>query len=231
MPSAMQQLGFDEAAFRARTTEDIVVGQEIIRHRLSSRLIHWSVAISFFLCLFTGLPVWSPVFGWIGNLVGGLSVCRVLHPMFGILFAAAALVMFFHWAKEMTLTAKERGWIGPRLFAYLRDAENHAEIGKYNGGQKVFFYTSALAGLGLLLSGIVMWYPTSFPHWLHQTAIVLHSFTFVLFAVSIVFHIYLATTAEPGTFNAMTRGTVSKAWARIHHPKWYREILGLEKRS
>ena len=35
--------------------------------------------------------------------------------------------------------------------------------------------------------------------------------------------------AVAGTFNSMTRGTVSKAWARIHHPKWYRELMGLEK--
>ena len=109
MPSdAMQQLGFDEAAFRARTTEDVVVGQEIVRHRLSSRLIHWWVAGSFFLCLFTGLPVWSPVFGWVGNLVGGLTVCRVVHPWFGLLFALGAATMFVHWGAAMKMTAQER---------------------------------------------------------------------------------------------------------------------------
>jgi len=230
MPSAQPQLGFDEAAYRARSTENVIVGQEIVRHRLSSRTIHWCVANTFFLCVLTGIPVWSPVFAWLGNLVGGLSVCRVIHPFFGFAFAVSTAFMMVHWGQEMKLTAKERGWIGPRLFAYLRDAENHAEIGKYNGGQKVFFYTSGLAALGLLLSGIVMWYPLSFPQWLRQVSILIHSFTFVVFLVSIVFHIYLGTTAEPGTFNSMTRGTVSKAWARIHHPKWYRELTGTEKR-
>ena len=37
------------------------------------------------------------------------------------------------------------------------------ETGKYNGGQKVFFYTSALASLGLLVSGLVLFWPESFP--------------------------------------------------------------------
>ncbi len=230
MSSVKRQIGFDEAAFDARTAENVVVGGEIVRHRLSSRVIHWTVANTFFLCLLTGLPIWTPVFGWLGNLFGGLSVCRILHPYFGVAFFLASLTMFVHWSREMKMTREERGWVGPRLLAYLRDAENHEKIGKYNGGQKVFFYTSFLASLGLLASGIVGWFPLSFPQGVRIAAIIVHDVTFVLFLVSIVFHIYLATTAEPGTFNAMTRGTVSKAWARIHHPKWYRELLGNGKR-
>jgi formate dehydrogenase subunit gamma len=53
---------------------------------------------------------------------------------------------------------------------------------------------------------------------------------FIFFGVAIVAHIYLGTAAEPGTFSAMSRGTVSKAWARLHHPKWYREVTGEETR-
>lgn len=223
-----REIGFDEAAFRAREAENVVVGNEIVRHRLSSRVIHWCVAVSFFLSLLNGIPIWSPVFGWLADLFGGLAVCRILHPFFGAAFFLSSLAMTRHWWMEMRMTKEERGWVGPRLLAYLRDAENHEKIGKYNGGQKVFFYTSFLAALGLLASGFVLWFPDGFPHWLRIVAVVLHNVTFAVFAVSIVFHIYLATTAEPGTFNAMTRGTVSKAWARIHHPKWYRELMGTE---
>ena len=46
----------------------------------------------------------------------------------------------------------------------------------------------------------------------------IHDVTFILFAVAIVFHIYLGTSAEPGTFRSMTRGTVTRKWARLHHP-------------
>ncbi len=229
MSKVVRQVGFDEGAFVAREKENIVVAGEIIRHRLSSRIIHWSVAGTFFLCLFTGLPVWTPVFGWMAQLVGGLSVCRVIHPFFGLAFAVASLAMAFQWWSEMEMTKEERGWVGPKLFEYLRDAANHDRIGKYNGGQKVYFYTSKLAALGLLVSGVLLWFPLSFPLWLREIAVLVHDVTFILFAVSLVFHIYLATVAEPGTFNSMMRGTVSKAWARIHHPRWYRQIMGLEK--
>ena len=41
----------DTAVVRARQKEDVVVGNEIVRHRLASRVIHWSVAILFFISL------------------------------------------------------------------------------------------------------------------------------------------------------------------------------------
>jgi len=41
-----------------------------------------------------------------------------------------------------------------------------------------------------------------------------------------IFHIYLGTIAEPGTFRAMTRGTVTRSWARLHHPGWFRKVSG-----
>ena len=231
MSKVVRQIGFDEGAYVAREKEDVVVGNEIIRHRLSARIIHWAVGITFFGSLVTGLPVWTPVFGWMANLVGGLSVCRVVHAYVGLLFAAASLAMAVEWWGDMKMTKEERGWVGPKLLEYLRDAANHDRIGKYNGGQKVYFYTSKLSALGLLVSGVILWFPTSFPQWVRVVAVILHDVTFILFAVSLVFHIYLAAVAEPGTLNAMTRGTVSKAWARIHHPKWYRELMGLEKKG
>lgn len=230
MSKVVRQIGFDEGAYVARGKEDVVVGGEIIRHRLSSRVIHWSVACTFFLSLVTGLPIWTPVFGWMAVFVGGMSVCRLVHPYFGAAFALASLAMAVHWWKEMEMTKEERGWVGPKLLEYLRDASNHDRIGKYNGGQKVYFHTSGLSALGLFVSGVVLWFPTpTFPAWARSAAVILHDVTFILFAVSLVFHIYLATVSEPGTFNSMMRGTVSKAWARIHHPRWYRELMGLEK--
>jgi formate dehydrogenase subunit gamma len=216
----------DEAVTVARDRENVAVGNEIVRHRLASRLIHWSVAVTFFASLGSGLPIWTPVFGWMATFFGGLAVCRWFHAWAGIAFSLASLVMFFHWVGEMTMTAAEKEWIGPKLFEYLKYQGDESQVGKYNGGQKIFFYTAGLGALGLLVSGVVLWFPLKFPQLVRELAILLHDVTFILFAVSIVFHIYLATAAEPGTFGAMTRGTVTKAWAKLHHARWYREVTG-----
>jgi len=53
----------DPAVVMARDREDVVVGYEIVRHNRASRLMHWLVALTFFLALLTGMPIWTPVFG------------------------------------------------------------------------------------------------------------------------------------------------------------------------
>jgi len=144
----------------ARDREDVLVGDEIVRHRLSSRVIHWTVAIFFFGALFTGMPIWSPVFGWMAFLFGGLSVCRWLHAWLGVAFAAASLIMFVHWMRDMAFDKADRRF---NVFEYMKfTAKEDPEVGKYNAGQKFFFWAAAVGALALLLSGIVLWWPTSF---------------------------------------------------------------------
>ena len=111
------------------------------------------------------------------------------------------------------------------------DEADDPDVGKYNGGQKLFFFAVGLAALGLLaLRRSCMWFPRVFPQLLRELAILLHDVTFILFAVAIVLHIYLGTAAEPGTFRPMMRGTVTRRWARLHHPRWYREVTGEKPR-
>jgi formate dehydrogenase subunit gamma len=231
MSSVSPPRPLDPAVLVAREKENVLVGGEIVRHNLNSRIIHWTVAVTFFGCLATGMPIWTPVFGWMAHFFGGLSVCRVVHPYVGIAFFLASAFMFFDWVGEMHFDPNEKGgWWGPKLFHYLRWEAEDQDVGKYNGGQKFFFWTVGLGAIGLLLSGLMMWFPRSFPKLLMEFAYLIHDVTFILFAVAIVFHIYLGTSAEPGTFRSMTRGTVTKRWARLHHPRWFREVTGEESR-
>jgi len=216
----------DPAVLRARNAENVVVGHEIVRHRLASRVIHWAVAVSFFIALFSGFPIWTPVLGWMASLFGGLHVCRWLHPWAGVAFSICLLVMFAHWFGEMRLEPKDREWLQPRrVLAYMKHEGDDADVGKYNGGQKLFFFAVALGTLGLLVSGVVLWLPGSFPRIVSEAAVLLHDLTFILFVVAVILHIYLGTAAEPGTFRSMTRGSVTRPWASLNHPRWYREVV------
>src|SRR5689334_6960667 len=108
MSAARPPRPIDRAVIAAQSQEDVVVGNEIVRHNRASRLIHWAVAAAFFVCLFSGMPIWTPVFGWMASLFGGLSVCRVIHPWAGAVFFLATIVMFFFWLADMHLDASER---------------------------------------------------------------------------------------------------------------------------
>lgn len=210
----------------ARKRDNVIVGEEIVRHRMATRMIHWAVALTFFICIFSGMPIWTPVFHWMASLVGGLEAARVIHPYAGVAFFIASVFQFVHWLPDMHFEKDQKGWFGPKLLSYFNwEQEPAAEGGKYNGGQKVFFYMVNLAALGLLLTGIPMWFPMAFPSVLfREICILLHDITFILFLLSVIGHIYLGTAAEPGTFRAMTRGTVTRRWARFHHPGWFNDI-------
>jgi formate dehydrogenase subunit gamma len=97
------------------------------------------------------------------SLFGGLTVCRVLHPWFGCAFFLLSLAMFFMWLHDMHLVPGERDWLGPKMLQYMRYETDDEEIGKYNGGQKLLFWAVSLGALGLLASGVLMWFPRSFP--------------------------------------------------------------------
>jgi len=230
MSSSVRAHGQDEAVLVARNRENVIIGNEIVRHRRASRWIHWSVALTFFVCLFTGMPIWTPIFGWMAYLFGGLHVARVIHPWAGVAFILAIAVMFFHWLGEMRLLPSERGWLGPKAIEYMRYQSDDQDVGKYNGGQKLYFFAVSLGMVGLALSGLIMWFPRSFPEIIREFAYLLHDVTFIAFAISLVGHIYLSTAAEPGTFGSMVRGTVSRQWARLHHPAWFREVSGDDRR-
>jgi formate dehydrogenase subunit gamma len=215
---------------RVAPPENTVWNGKLVRHSTAARVIHWTVALFFVLSLFTGMPIWSPIFGWMAYLMGGLHVCRWLHPWMGDAFFVASLAMWVHWRVDMKMTEADRGWLGPKMFQYMRFSGDDPNVGKYNGGQKLFFYAVLLDALLVLATGVVLWFPASFGAGLREASILLHDIGFIAFAVAIVGHIYLGTAAEPGTFSAMTRGTVSKAWAKLHHPKWFRDVTGEEPR-
>jgi len=220
----------DPGILAARAQEDLVVGDEIVRFRYYTRVVHWGVALTFFLCLFTGLPIWTPIFGWLAPLFGGLQVCRWLHPWAGIAFSVFALLQFVHWAGVMKMTPADKRFTKLSNFlAYMRWEYHDDEVGKFNGGQKSLFWLSSLAALGLLASGVVMWWPEYFSSGFREAAWVVHDVTFVLFFLLVLGHIYLSI-AEPGTFSGMVKGTVTKAWARLHHPAWYRDVTGERRR-
>jgi formate dehydrogenase subunit gamma len=170
------------------------------------------------------MPIWTPIFGWMASLFGGLSVCRWLHPWFGVAFVAATLAMFVLWFKDMRMKREDWGWLGPKALAYMRHTGEDPDVGKYNGGQKLFFLLITVLAIVLVATGLVLWFPRELARPLPDLAWVLHDAGFILFAIAIVGHIYLGTAALPGTFRSMTRGTVTKAWARLHHPRWYRDV-------
>jgi formate dehydrogenase subunit gamma len=205
----------------SKPSEDYVSGELVVRHAAIVRVAHWWVALFFILAFISGAALFSPRFYFLSNLFGGGYPARQLHPWFSIFFTLGIILLFVRWAGQMTWTASDSRWMKD-FKRYVR-YEEIADVGKFNAGQKLFFWAVSLGGLVLLLTGIVIWFPTSFPLWLRYLSYPLHEILFILFALAIIYHVYISLFALGGTLRAMTRGTVTKAWAKGHHPRWFDE--------
>ena len=213
----------------AREREDVMINEKlIVRHKATVRLTHWMVAIFFFLSLLTGLVLFTPYLYGLSGIFGGGAMTRFLHPWVSLGFVIGVLFMFLAWRGRMRKESGDQEWKN-NIGAYMRYEKELAEVGKYNAGQKMFFRAVVLGALALLLSGIIMWIPTFFPYFIRTIAYWLHEITFIAFVIGVIYHIYMSTTAMPGTLRAMTRGTVTKDWAKWHHPRWYREVTEEKK--
>jgi len=85
------------------------------------------------------------------------------------------------------------------------------------------------AGLVLLVSGAVLWFPELIAwQWrgLRYAAVLLHVAAALVTAGAFIIHVYMGTAVVRGGFTAMVRGEVSPAWARTHHRLWYERVTG-----
>ena len=205
-------------------------GDLIVRHTPGERLSHWVVAVAFVFLFLSGLALFHPFFFWLSFLFGGGQFMRWLHPLVGVLLA----LLFYQyaswvWADNKWLPA-DTEW-RRNMWKYMRLQFHSPEgTGKYNAGQKAMFWSMVPLIAVLLVTGFIMWQPWFapwFPAWLRRVAGILHAISAFIMFVGIGIHWYAAYWTR-GSIKSMVRGTVSRAWARYHHPGWYREVAGKE---
>ena len=204
-------------------------GQPIVRYTLRERVMHWLAGLSYLYLLLTGLALFSPHLYWLAAVLGGGPTIRFWHPWVGVLFAIAIIWMDWMWRGEMQTTDADREW-NRHVEAYI---ENHdAEVppvGRFNPGQKQFYWVMLFGMILLLITGIVMWFPEYVP-WsvreLRSVAVVLHEIGALITIGAFIIHVYMGLFVVPGGFRAIVHGYVSRGWAKTHHRLWYDRITG-----
>ena len=190
------------------------------------RVVHWAVGLSFVALLLTGLAFSYPSLFWLTTLVGGGAAARVLHPWIGMVLTVGLVLMFFLWVRDMFLSAADRQWMKAVGHYARHDSDKVPATGKYNAGQKVFFWLQSVLGVMFVLTGVPLWLPDSFGAELLQMMRLLHGVSALGGGLLLILHTYLGTVAFPGTARGMLHGTVTREWAKLHHALWYREQSG-----
>ena len=195
----------------------------ILRYSFPERLMHALSAISYTYLLLTGLAFWTPALYWIAVVLGGGYLSRVLHPWIGLVFTIAVCWMLVTWRADMRTTADDRKW-RKAMRHYMRNEDALVPpAGRFNFGQKQFFWLMVIAMWALLVSGVVLWGITSVPGemaWLRSMAILVHSVSALATIGLFIVHLYMGIAVVPGGLWAIVRGEVSSEWARQHHPLW-----------
>lgn len=202
-------------------------GRKLLRWSLVVRSLHWTVATLFILLALTGLnlaygkALFRPLFGdgvWASMMSGTKLIHNYLGPLFGILLVILLLRLLSHnWPKAHDLQwfAKGGGLVG----------KGHPDAGFANGGEKVWYWLLATAGLAVIVSGFVL----DFPNYgqardTMQWANIIHAVGALGLTAVALGHIYIGTLGTEGSLEGMTTGYVDETWAKEHHNLWYDEV-------
>ena len=203
--------------------------RDLVRYNASERANHWVVGICFILLALSGLAFFHPAFFWLTNLFGGGPWTRILHPYIGVIMAVGFLLMFFRFWQLNIIKDRDVEWLKNVGALVNGEHEKMPPVEKYNGGQKVLFWLLVLCMLGLTVTGVLMWRAWwNLPVTVVRIGSLVHAISAFGLIGLIIAHIYAAIWTK-GTIRAMTRGTVTRAWARFHHPLWFRKVTGEDK--
>jgi formate dehydrogenase subunit gamma len=199
----------------------------IVRYNAAERTNHWLVAMAFVLAALSGLALFHPALFWFSNLFGGGPWTRILHPFIGLFMLVMFAIYGAGKAAENRMEARDWTWLRQIGDVISNREERLPEVGQFNAGQKLVFYSVVICLTVLLLTGITIWrayFSDYFPITVIRWGALLHAlFAFILICTIIV-HIYAAVWIK-GSIRAMTRGKVTPGWAWKHHRAWFREIM------
>ncbi|KAJ57169.1 formate dehydrogenase [Actibacterium mucosum KCTC 23349] len=239
--------------------DEASTGRTVLRFAAIERFAHWLMAGSFVLLGLTGLLV---LFGrmFIAPLVGKelnatlLVVSKVIHNNVAWAFMLGLLMTFVMWVRHNIPNRTDLVW-----FAQFGGiiGKKHPPAKKFNGGQKIIFWSVILLGGSISISGLSLLFPfemplfaktfavlndLGIPGWFGMEALptvlapqeemqlaqLWHAIVaFVLMAI-IIAHIYIGSVGMEGAFDAMGTGEVDEAWAHQHHSIWLDEVKAKE---
>lgn len=187
----------------------------------TERIVHWLLAGSLIVLFITGSALAFPFLNFIQNIFGGPYIMKFIHHVIGLAFFISLFLVFFVWCKDCLFEASDLNWL-VKAGGYIIHTDEHFDLGKFNPGQKIFFWYTLFFGLMSSITGYIMLYPADFksPGALVQWSYPLHVLAYAMFGIGWLGHWYLGVFANPGSLSSITSGWIPKPWAEHHRSKW-----------
>ena len=130
---------------------------EVQRYNFAERAYHWINAIAYTYLMLTGLAIFTPLAYWLAYVLGRTDNHPLLAPLDGLIYLATIFWMHRMWKRDMQKIPQDEQW-SKNIRAY---AENRDEVmppqGRFNAGQKQFWWVMLYHTFILLITGIIMW--------------------------------------------------------------------------
>lgn len=195
-----------------------------------NRAIHTIAAISFMLLIPTGVVM---VFG---DFFGGGEFVRInkdIHAISTLLFVISVIPMLMMWFKEMLPTSDDIKWL-MILGGYLNKRKDPIPAGKFNAGQKMWFYVCTFGGIIMIATGAIMFFQDfkfdfiaslglSQIDLLRASAIVHNVLGFAVLALFMT-HIYMSVFAIKGAIHSILTGYKEEEEVEILHSSFYKKL-------
>jgi len=208
---------------KVRSGDPVVVD----RYPPATRVNHWINAICLILLAISGLALFHPSLFFLTALFGGGENTREIHPWLGVVVFFAYYGLFFRFWRSCLFVREDLAWMLGIGNVMSGHEEKVPEVGRYNPGQKMFFWAMSIIVIVLLLTGVIIWDQYFYGYTTieqKRLAVLIHSICAVLAICAVIVHVYMVIW-ERGTLRAMTRGWVTGGWAWKHHRKWLRELV------
>ena len=206
-------------------------GKKIQAFSLYNRIIHHVAAVSFIVVVPTGFVI---VFG---SFFGGgmfVTFCKNLHGIFTIPFAIVVIPMFLMWLKEAIFNFDDVKWM-MIVGGYLSKEKKPIPAGKFNAGQKMWYWIATLGGMVMVITGAAMFFMDfniemiksmsglSQIDFLRVMAI-LHNVVGFLVVALFITHVYMSMFAIKGAVHSILDGHMEEEEVRILHSSWYKKL-------
>ena len=200
-------------------------GTIVSRYTAGARVNHWITAISLILLAISGLSLYYPSLYFLTALFGGGQLTRIIHPWLGCLLLVSFAGLFFRFVRYNLWERTDSVWMSRPRDVLTGHDELLPEVGRYNAGQKLVFWSMTILILVLFVTGIVIWDQYFFQYTSieqKRIAVLIHALAATIAIIVWIVHVYAAIWVR-GTVRAMTKGSVTGGWAWRHHRRWLRE--------
>jgi len=190
-------------------------GEQILFFSKYARIVHFIAAVSFSLLVITGLLIIFGAFFGGGAFIRGT---RYVHLASAMVFAVPGLLMFLLWFKDMLPQLHDISWM-LIVGGYLSKKKKPVPAGKFNAGQKMYFWFATLGGGVMAYTGYIIW---GFGAGVDTVRIytIIHNILGMGIVAFYFTHFYMSVFAIEGSLQSMRTGYKPQEEVDILHSRY-----------